>query len=305
MNSVAEFLQDVGFHVTKSYGNEIVAYCPWHEDSTASLAINTENGWHCFAGCGKGRTLESLLLKFAPNKKLHHKFAAAFPDLYLESLNMNPTQVQEVKPLYDVDALPMAYENEYLASRGITAKTVNDFNLKYHKGFNSIVIPIYQNAELVGSVQRKIVGNPKYINSLGMNKDQILFPFDKVQPIDRKVIVVEGIFDAIKAHQEGVTNVLSSFGGSMSQGHVRMLGSIARTVAICPDKDRAGLKMAERSTEMLLDKGLEVEYVFPSGKAKDFGDMDVDDFSQLKYHSYWKLQILKKSLNTMMERSNA
>lgn len=303
MNSVAEFLQDVGFHVTKSYGDEIVAYCPWHDDSTASLAINTENGWHCFAGCGKGRTLESLLVKFAPNKKLYQRLAAALPELYLESLDTRSTQSEDIKPLYHVDELPMAYENEYLASRGITAETVSEFNLKYHKGFNSIIIPIYQNSELVGSVQRKIVGNPKYINSPGMNKDQILFPFDKVQPIDRKVILVEGIFDAIKAHQEGVTNVLSSFGGSMSQGHIRMLGSIARTVVICPDKDRAGLRMAERSTGMLLEKGLDVEYVFPPGKAKDFGD--VDDFSQLKYHSYWKLEILKKSLNTMMERSNA
>jgi DNA primase len=48
MNSVAEFLQDIGFNVTRSYGNEVVAYCPWHEDSTASLAINPENGWHCW-----------------------------------------------------------------------------------------------------------------------------------------------------------------------------------------------------------------------------------------------------------------
>jgi DNA primase len=303
MNSIAEFLQDVGFHVTKSYGDEIVAYCPWHEDSTASLAINTENGWHCFAGCGKGRTLESLLVKFAPNKKLYQKLAATLPELYLESLDTHTTQKEDVKPLYHVDELPMACENEYLASRGITDETVVEFNLKYHKGFNSIIIPIYQNSELVGSVQRKIIGNPKYINSPGMNKDQILFPFDKVQPVNRKIILVEGIFDAIKAHQEGVTNVLSSFGGSMSQGHIRMLGSIARTVAICPDKDRAGLRMAERSTKMLLEKGLDVEYVFPPGKAKDFGD--VSDFSQLKYHSYWKLEILKKNLNTMMERSNA
>ena len=306
MNSIAEFLQDVGFLVTKSYstanGNEIVAYCPWHDDSTASLAIKSENGWQCFAGCGKGRTLESRLVKFAPNKKLYQQLSVRFPDLYMDSLESETALVEEVKPLYHVDALPMAYENEYLARRGITNETVKSFNLKYYEGSNSIIIPIYQNSELVGSVQRKIAGSPKYVNSPGMNKDQILFPFDKVQPIDRKVILVEGIFDAIKAHQGGLTNVLRSFGGSMSQGHIRMLGSIARTVAICPDKDRAGIKMAERSTGMLLDKGIDVEYVFPVGKAKDFGD--VDDFSQLKYHDYWKLQILNKSLNTMMERSN-
>ena len=304
MNSVAEFLQDIGFNVTRSYGNEVVAYCPWHEDSTASLAINPENGWHCFAGCGKGKTFESLLVKFAPTKKLYQRFAATFPEFHIETLDFS-NKVDELKPLYDVDKLPMAYENQYLIGRGITEQTVEDFNLKYHRGFNSIVVPIYQQVELMGSVQRKITGNPKYINSPGMSKDKILFPFDKVQPINGKVILVEGIFDAIKAHQMGVTNVLSSFGGSMSQGHIQMLGSLAKTVVICPDKDFAGIKMAERSTGMLLDKAFEVEYVFPPGKAKDFGDMDMEDFNKLKYHSYWKLQILKKNLSIMMERSNA
>ena len=90
MNSIAEFLQDVGVLVTKSYstanGNEIVAYCPWHDDSTASLAINTENGWHCFAGCGKGRTLESLLVKFAPNKTLYQELSVSSWRLLLSHL---------------------------------------------------------------------------------------------------------------------------------------------------------------------------------------------------------------------------
>lgn len=306
MHPVADFLKEVGFNVTKSYGKEVVAYCPWHDDSTASLAINIENGWHCFAGCGKGRTLESLLGKFAPRDNLYQKYLVLFPEFFIDSYGGDESTVEEAKPPYVVDELPLAHGNQYLASRGITDQTVDEFNLKYHQGLDSIIIPIYQHSELVGSVQRRITGNPKYINSPGMNKDSILFPFDKVSPIERRVILVEGIFDAIKAHQGGLTNVLSSFGGSLSQKHIKMLGSIARTVAICPDKDRPGIRMAERSTDLLLDKGLDVEYVFPiGGKVKDFGDMDVDDFNQLKYHGYWKLQILKRNLTTMMERSNA
>jgi len=303
MTPVSEFLQEVGFNITRTYGDEIVAYCPWHEDSTASLAINPKNGWHCFAGCGKGRSLQSLLYKFDPTKNHYQRFLDIFPELYIRTLDFSKSKEEEVKPLYDVDELPLAYDNEYLMSRGITNQTVTDFNLKYHEGFNSIVIPIYQRSKFVGSVQRRIVGNPKYVNSAGMNKDQILFPFDKAQSIDNRIILVEGVFDAIKAHQQGVVNVLSSFGGSMSEDHTKMLGSLAKTVVICPDKDLAGIRMAYRSTDLLLKKGLNVEYTFPPGKAKDFGD--VDDFSQLKYHSYWKLKILRKSLNTMMERSNA
>ena len=57
---VVEFLKDAGLNITRFYGDEIVAYCPWHDDNNASLAINVHNGWHCFNGCGKGRDLKSL-----------------------------------------------------------------------------------------------------------------------------------------------------------------------------------------------------------------------------------------------------
>ena len=40
VETVVEFLKDAGLTVTRFYGDEIVAYCPWHEDTNASLAIN-------------------------------------------------------------------------------------------------------------------------------------------------------------------------------------------------------------------------------------------------------------------------
>ena len=177
----------------------------------------------------------------------------------------------------------------------------DDFNIRYHVAFNSIIVPIYQNGTLLGSVQRKISGNPRYINSSGMDRDRALFPFDKVQAKDDKVILVEGLFDAIKAHQEEVTNTVCTFGGYVSQEQASLLGSLARTVVICPDKDASGLKMAYKTTSLLMTFGINVEYTFAPGRAKDFGD--VKDFSQLEYHSYWKIKALQRDLKYFMERS--
>ena len=302
VETVVEFLKDAGLTVTRFYGDEIVAYCPWHEDTNASLAINVSNGWHCFNGCGKGRSLQSLLDKLAPNKGLYQRLLDLSPQMYFRK-NPFGTEKEDTSPLFDVEKLPLATDNEYLHERGIKNETIKDFNLKYHQGYNSIVVPIYQNDKLMGSVQRKIVGNPKYLNSKGMDKDRILFPFDKVQSKDDKIILVEGLFDAIKAHQEGVVNAVSSFGGNLSEIQARMLGSLARTVIICPDKDTSGIKMAHRTTDILLKLGLKVEYTFAPGKAKDFGD--VEDFSKLQFHSYWKLKALKRNLNNIMELANA
>jgi len=82
--TIVEFLQDAGLNVTKHYGDEIVAYCPWHDDRNASLAINVNGkGWHCFNGCGKGRNLQSLLDKLQPKVNLYQQFLDLFPELYI------------------------------------------------------------------------------------------------------------------------------------------------------------------------------------------------------------------------------
>ena len=222
-----------------------------------------------------------------------------FTDTKKFSFHTKPKEV--IDALYDVKELPSAKDNQYLLQRGITNQAIEDFDIKYHVAWNSIIVPIYQEGELLGSVQRNINKNPKYVNSKGMDRDRAVFPLDKVQPTDNKVMLVEGLFDAIKAHQQGVRNVVCTFGGNVSHTQAKTLGALARTVVIVPDKDTSGIKMAYKTTETLMNLGLKVEYCFAPGSAKDFGD--VNDFSQLQYHSYWKLKALKINLNCLMEKS--
>lgn len=303
MKTVVEFLEDAGLVFTKTYGDEVVAYCPWHDDRNASLAINIKKGaYHCFNGCIRGRDgLKRLLDKLNPNKNLYQLYMDTFPELYIRNYTFHtePKTVDDVK--YDVKELPSAVDNPYLMKRGITNQTILDFDIRYHVAFNSIIVPIYQNGDLLGSVQRNISTNPKYVNSKGMDRDRAVFPLDKVQVHDGKIIIVEGLFDSINAHQKGVTNTVCTFGGNVSREQAKILGALARTIVICPDKDSSGIKMAYKTTETLMKLGLSVEYTFPPGFAKDFGDMQ--DFTQLEYHSYWKLKALKKDLDYMMERS--
>jgi len=303
MNTVVEFLEDAGLVFTKTYGDEVVAYCPWHDDKNASLAINIKKGaYHCFNGCIKGRDgLKRLLDKLNPNKNLYQVYLDTFPELYIKSyaFHTEPKVVDDVK--YNIQELPSAVDNPYLIKRGITNQTIIDFDIRYHIAFNSVIVPIYQNGAMLGSVQRNISTNPKYVNSKGMDRDKAVFPLDKVQASDGKIIIVEGLFDSINAHQKGVTNTVCTFGGNVSHEQAKILGTLARTVVICPDKDSSGIKMAYKTTETLMKLGLSVEYTFPPGRAKDFGD--IKDFTQLEYHSYWKLKALKKDLDYMMERS--
>jgi hypothetical protein len=245
--------------------------------------------------------MKRLLEKLEPNRNLYQILLDTFPELYINRYVSEPKTIVDDDVKYDVTQLPSAVDNPYLMQRGITNQTIRDFDIRHHVAFDSIIVPIYQNGTLLGSVQRNISRNPKYINSKGMDRDKAVFPLDKVQVHDGKIIIVEGLFDSINAHQRGVTNTVCTFGGNVSHEQAKILGTLARTVVICPDKDSSGLKMAYKTTDTLMKLGLSVEYTFPPGKAKDFGDMT--DFSGLEYHTYWKLKALKKDINYMMERS--
>jgi len=116
------FLEDAGLIFTKKHGDEVVAYCPWHDDRNASLAINIRTGkYHCFNGCIKGRDgLKRLLEKLDPDRNLYQILIDRFPELYIRKyIDATPIPVDVVK--YDVTQLPLAVDNPYLITRGIEA----------------------------------------------------------------------------------------------------------------------------------------------------------------------------------------
>ena len=87
MPTIVEFLEDAGLVFTKTTGDEIVAYCPWHDDRNASLAINIRKGaYHCFNGCIKGYDgFKQLLEKLSPTRNLYPLFLDTFSCLLYTS----------------------------------------------------------------------------------------------------------------------------------------------------------------------------------------------------------------------------
>ena len=295
MPEIKDFLEtELGLNIVRVMPNgEHLALCPLHDDNDASLFINPMKGaYHCFSGCVKGSGgLEGLFRKLRPNKDLNARFLSMFPVVYSRKSEVTKLIKDEI----DTKSLPLALNNEYLEQRGISNDTVESFDIKYHQYFKAVIVPLYMRGEQVGYVRRNVVTNPKYLNSPELDRDSLLFPYDKVEPENNKIIVVEGVFDAINAYDKGVKNVVATLGGVISKGQVRLLGSLTRNIILCPDNDSAGLRIAERNTAMLSRYGFNIEYtIAPDGK-KDFGD--VKDFSKLQTWSYFYLKTLKKDLN--------
>jgi len=113
----------------------------------------------------------------------------------------------------------------------------------------------------------------KYVNSpetLLFKKSRILYGFDRAKQAIRKadcILLVEGQFDLILAHQSGLPFTVALSGTALTQEHLSLLGRFSKRLILALDADQAGLRSGLKSTIMALKDGFEVKVpTFPEGK---------------------------------------
>ena len=300
--NIRDFFEEIGLvvrSVSESRG-EYNIYCPFHEEKEASLFVNpTKNVYHCFGACGSSGRLQSL---FYNMDKSHYK-----EWMYrLSMITYLPlTEVEEddriVVTDIEVESLPFCDENmEYMVDRSLTADTIKKFNIKFHKHHNAIVIPVY-NTEgdcNIGYVRRNMEGT-RYTNSPNLEVGELLYPLHYFNSLGvNKVILTEGVFDAIRAHQEGYSNTLTNMGGELTDDQIRVLGEHTTNVVLAPDKDKQGIRIAKKNIDKLQKYGFGVELAIVPGAAKDIAD--IKDFRRLPITSYYDLLFSKKDLSSLL-----
>lgn len=120
-----------------------------------------------------------------------------------------------------------------------------------------LMIPILDIQGRVIGFGSRTLGNedPKYLNSpetLLFDKSKTLFALDKARQAiikEDKVIVVEGYFDAIALHEQGIKNVVASLGTAFSQKQLKQLlrYTESKQVVFNFDADQAGTKATQRA----------------------------------------------------------
>ncbi len=116
----------------------------------------------------------------------------------------------------------------------------------------------------------------KYINSPESeiyNKSKILYGiYESRQSIvkDDLCILVEGYMDVLQFHENGIKNVLASSGTSLTEDQITLISRLTSNIVLLFDGDTAGVNAALRSTDMILEKGLNVKICsFPEGEDPD------------------------------------
>ena len=209
------------------------------------------------------------------------------------------------------------YEIEDLIKIGLVSSKTKDDIYK-----SRIIFPIKtisgRTAGFGARTLRSNTKSAKYINSPESeiyNKSKILFGLSKSKnEIVKKdnCFVVEGYTDVMRFHQKGVKNVVSSSGTALSKDQINIIRRLSKNITVIYDSDKAGINATERSVDMILEQGMNINIVLlpenedPDSFAKNKNESEILNFLNENAVDFieFKANILNKTLkNTPSEKA--
>ncbi len=204
---------------------------------------------------------------------------------YLQSRRLTPESVEAFGLGYAAsswDDLLTA-----LTAKGWTAEQVQDAGLavprqqgggRYDRFRHRVMCPIRDTHGQVVAFGGRVLDDaqPKYLNSPEtalFSKGRQLFALDVARQAvaaNGTLVVVEGYFDVIAAHQAGFTNVVATLGTALTPAHLDVIRRLVTRVCLVFDPDPAGVRAALRTVDLFARIDLRVDVAsLPGGKDPD------------------------------------
>ena len=218
--------EPLGLDVFKIGRIEATCWCPFHDDTTPSATFNIVKGlFHCF-GCGVAMNAKQLANELGGEVV---KVRGLVPKAYDPKERSNAWRL--------LLRAKLAWSNPYLKERKVPNNLINKYGILEYPG--GIVFPIHNiEGDITGVQVRRYSGRPKY---MFYGERQPLWPMDRIwgEPPKAPLVLVEGIFGALRAESAGVEGVYAT----MSVSSVESLPSIlmGRKVVSAFDDDDAGI----------------------------------------------------------------
>jgi len=175
------------------------------------------------------------------------------------------------------------FSKDHIVEAGFAIRSEKKSGEIFDRFRGRIIFPIMDAAGRVVAVSgryfEKVPGSrdevdpAKYVNSpetLLFKKSRILYGFDRAKQAIRKadcILLVEGQFDLILAHQSGLPFTVALSGTALTEEHLSLLGRFSKRLVLALDADQAGMRSGLKSTLMAFREGFEVKVpTFPEGK---------------------------------------
>ncbi|MDP8235579.1 MAG: DNA primase [Candidatus Erginobacter occultus] len=169
------------------------------------------------------------------------------------------------------------YPEELLVEAGLVIKREKGGGC-YDRFRDRLIVPVRDGRGRTIAFGGRVLDDslPKYINSPEtplFRKGGILFGIDRARVRigeAGEAIIGEGYFDVIRAHQEGVENMVCSQGTAFTEIQAQVLKRYTDKVVVAFDADQAGTAAALRGLAVFLEKNFEVRIiVLPPGEDPD------------------------------------
>jgi len=182
---------------------------------------------------------------------------------------------------------PALFDEELYMAAGLVSKGESNYDTFIRR----ITLPLLDDrGRICGFAGRSMDPQPKakWINSKNNDTYQKgaflfgLFQAKKaIKSANGVVYLTEGYPNVIRAHEQGVENIVAASGTSFTVEQARLLKHYANIVIYLPDPDNAGEKAMWRHVPTLLGAGMDVRFCFPNGDTPAWQGLDLDDLGKL------------------------
>lgn len=304
----------------------IMLCCPIHVESHESCGINIDFVpedsneslciFNCLA-CHASGNMSWLLFKSLPDDFKNLKQADAFlserygvdvnSTLDLKGLKLKRYEdhqklppEREVIPLSKIAPFKSGKETyEYFYSRGFTSQVVKDFMIGRDLENETVTVPIfYEDRKLAGVIGRFIDQSRPHnerFKIYDFKKGNLLFPLDHFKNNGKnEIILVEGLFDAIRMHQLGYHNTLTTFTNSITRLQAKQVRERADKIILMCDNDAMGRIGEAKIRKALSDLTIRSVVYPPLGK--DPCDWTEEEIREMMNHT---VGVITKPLNRL------
>lgn len=302
---VQSFLNSVGLTVISESGEEVILYCPFHNNTdTPSFSVNKKTGlWQCFnPSCGKSGRFASLT-KMLAGQEHNLRDDSTYDDVLGMWDKPARSGMSTQNILLDYDNPDDLSKIQYLIDRGYSVETLRHFEIGFSNKRNRVVVPVRDlSYQVVGFIGRSVDPNSviRYVYSNGFPRKFVLFNLQNAKTYN-KVIVTEGSLDAIMVHQCGYPNVVATLGSKLSAEQADLLNRYFDDIVIFSDNDEAGEELGRAIISMCPRKGIEVVR-YPEG-VKDPGAMSKEQIINCINNAIDDVQYTYQTIENTKEKS--
>jgi DNA primase len=166
------------------------------------------------------------------------------------------------------------FSTELIEQTGLAGRSERGTMIDFLR--NRLTIPIHDGRGRLIAFGGRAFGEdkPKYLNTREtplFSKGSVLFGFNRAKGgFKDGALVVEGYFDVLQLHQEGVNQAVAPLGTALTENHLQLLGRFTKRLVLCFDGDAAGIRAMEKGLRLALPAGFDVRLLLlPQGEDPD------------------------------------